>query len=436
MILYDPTRIVQNSYEDMAAFSTMHYFIRESLKGVLWKPSVQNYYLNLGLNAAELSTQLIEKTYRSRGFYHFVVSERGKIRDIHSVHISERAVQKALCNVILKPAIVPRLYEYNCASLEGKGTSYALGALKRDLVRAYSKYGKNAYILITDYHAYYDSIRHDILLNMFRNWIEDDDGYGLFEYFVHMFDYIKIPNNEMNKEIKTQYSIPSKPDDISNPHSPLGKGVLDHRNLILADDQDIIDADEHVMNDIDFGLGLGLGSEISQIAAVAYTNHIDHGIKEIYRADAYTKYMDDSYIIDHDYGKLQAILDYITYESANIGLTFNPKHTHIYKITDHYRFLKKRIHVVPETGKVLMQLDGPAITKHRNTIVAQYNLLIQGNIRFDTIFYSFYGWRQSVLGMDSYNNIKELSHVFYRLYKDFMTPEQKQKLFTISKGER
>lgn len=59
----------------------------------------------------------------------------------------------------------------------------------------------------------------------------------------------------------------------------------------------------------DFGgqNGLGLGSQISQISALYYMSDIDHTLIKEQGVFAYARYMDDGYIISHNYNALLRI---------------------------------------------------------------------------------------------------------------------------------
>lgn len=250
-----------NDYENLLRAA------EKSCNGVRWKSSVQNYEINLLRWVSSTKRQVDKGTYRGKGFKKFTICERGKMRNIQSVHISERAVQKSLCNNVLKPVIVPKLITANAASLEGRGTQYALNRLKQDLAYAYKKWGRDFYILTIDDHDFFNSIRHDIVLEQVKPLI-DNDSYHMLETFVNAFDG---------------------------------------------------------------DTGLGLGSEISQILAVFYQNEIDHYIKEHLHIKGYGRYMDDSYLIHPDKSHLKHCLNVIRKMSSDIGITLNEKKTVIQK---------------------------------------------------------------------------------------------------------
>lgn len=160
--------------------------------------------------------------------------------------------------------------------MKGRGTSYAINRLKRQLVKHYRKYGRDGYILLCDFSDYFASIPHDGVLNQ------------------------------------------------------LSKYMPDHRTLWLA---------SQLVNREDGARGLGLGSEPSQVFAVAYPSSIDHWAEHS-GCEATGRYMDDLYIIDPDKTRLREALEVITAKSRNLGLTLNPRKTHIVKLSHGFTWLK------------------------------------------------------------------------------------------------
>lgn len=425
--------IKQPNILDIIEFMPLYYSGILCTKSVMWKPSVQMFKANLPFIVAEQHDKLMSGEYKSLGFSHFKLMERGKWRDINSVHVIERMVQKSLCINGLRPVILPRLIYENCASQVGKGTHFMLKLLKKQLLYMYHKYGKSCYIMVMDYHAYYDSISHAILLDMVNNWIDDKNVVNLFAYFLSMFSHINDPH--FVKEIKAvntvgQYFEKVNKGEISidniqgyekSPETKLGvkSGLyipnLNHSEYIVEDF--VLNRDDYIEENDVYGVGLGLGSEISQLASIAYTNHIDHAVKEKFKIEAYGKYMDDSYMISNDRNHLINVFNFIQEESAKLNLTFNPKRTQIYNIKDVFYFLKKQISIT-DNGKVLMKLSGEAIKKHRDIMEAHRKMYENNILTFQACYESFYSWRQSNLIFDSRNSLVALTKEFYRLFRE------------------
>lgn len=63
---------------------------KHCLEGVSWKYSAQSYYLNR-IDRVRVTQERLDKMDRmSDGFIVFYENERGKVREISSIHINER----------------------------------------------------------------------------------------------------------------------------------------------------------------------------------------------------------------------------------------------------------------------------------------------------------------------------------------------------------
>lgn len=265
--------------EAMCDLNALHKAQRQASRGVSWKASTQRYQIDWLLNINKTHNDLMAGREVCRGFHEFDIVERGKKRHISSVHFSERVPQKALTQNVLIPSIKPSLIDRNSANIKGKGVSYALAMLKRDLTRHWQRHGIEGYILLMDYRDYFASIDHDAVKSMLR------------------------------------------------------KHVLDERALELA---------LHFV-DVQGERGLGLGSEPNQIEAVALPNPVDHFACECLGIEAYARYMDDSYAIHVDKEYLYYCAMMLKDKCAQLGITVNGRKTRICKLSKGFTFLKKRI---------------------------------------------------------------------------------------------
>lgn len=349
------------TFEDVISFDALYNAAKECMKGVGWKSSVQMFKIDLLQWVSTIRKDLIEGTYKSRGFIEFTICERGKTRNIQSVHISERMVQKSLCQNALRPIIIPRLIYDNSASIPGKGTSFALHRLKHHLQDHYKEYGQNGYILIGDFSNYFGSIRHDILIQKLRQVIFDDAIFELTKYFIDCFS---------------------------------GE------------------------------IGLGLGSEISQICAMFYLNDIDHFIKEKLFIKGYGRYNDDFYLIDNDIEYLKCCLNNISFHIDNLGLRLNPK-TKIIKLDQSFSYLKKNIYLT-DTGKVTMRVPQKSITKNRQLLKKYKHMLLDDEITYSSIDQSYRSRRGFLQEYNQYDSIKELDNLYNKLFiEDFISGKEK-----------
>ncbi|GMO59850.1 MAG: hypothetical protein Ta2A_05870 [Treponemataceae bacterium] len=129
---------------------------RKAKRGVSWKESVQRFEASLFSNIASLRRKLLAGESVQSGFVEFTLRERGKIRHIKSVHISERIVQKVLSDEVLVPLLSKPLIHDNGASIKGKGTHFALRRLIGHLSRYYRRNKTNeGYALLIDFRKFF-----------------------------------------------------------------------------------------------------------------------------------------------------------------------------------------------------------------------------------------------------------------------------------------
>jgi DNA adenine methylase len=132
---------------------------------VSWKESVQRYEANAVRNIAATRRKLIAGENVQSGFKEFTLNERGKIRRIKSVHISERIVQKCPCGYCLTPILTRPLIHDNGASIKGKGVHFVLRRFIVHLSKFYRQNGNSnkGYALLVDFIKFFDNIDHAVL---------------------------------------------------------------------------------------------------------------------------------------------------------------------------------------------------------------------------------------------------------------------------------
>ena len=176
------------TFEAVTDFKNLRKSFYEARKGVNWKASVQRYGCNVLKNTMQASADLRAGKDISKGFIEFDLCERGKRRHITSVHISERVVQKSLCDYGIVPVIEKSLIYDNGASLKGKGTDFARERLKKHIRQYYRKHGADGYIIMGDCHDFFGSIRHEIVEENMCRMITDQRLVDLAMSFVNPFE--------------------------------------------------------------------------------------------------------------------------------------------------------------------------------------------------------------------------------------------------------
>lgn len=343
------------TYEEVFSYENLLASAKKCTRGVMWKASTQNMWQDRYSVVAKLHDELMDGKYKSKGFKTFYVNERGKTRKIQAVHITERIVQKTLREYCLKPTLEPRLIYDNTASIEGKGTHFAIARFKKHLATHVRKHGVSGGILSIDFHNYFGSIDHEIMKSQLRKVIDDDRLYEISAYFIDCFDG---------------------------------------------------DA------------GLGLGSEVSQTFAMYYPNSMDHYIKEQLHIRGYGRYNDDMYLIHEDPEYLKCCLKEIRKIIASLKLQENPKKTQLHIIgKESVTFLKRRFSV-SDTGEIIEKIDRKNVTRRRRLLKKQAALLNGGKADAKNIHQSYQSWRGYASGAGSYETIHNMDALYNRLVID------------------
>lgn len=108
-------------------------------------------------------------------------------------------------------------------------------------------------------------------------------------------------------------------------------------------------------NGPDPDVGMGLGSQCTQIIQLAVLDEFDHYVKEVLRMKHYVRYNDDFILIHEDKEYLSYCLSEINKWMSARGLKLNPKKTQIIKLSQGIKFLGFRFRLT-ETGNVVMTL--------------------------------------------------------------------------------
>jgi len=339
------------NFDAVADIDNLYKAMKASRKGVWWKASVQRYDMNYMRKIFKAHDDLLAGKDIRRGFYKFSTKERGKLRYIKSVHISERVIQKSFCTNALVPHLTRGLIHDNGASVKGKGTHFALNRVTAHLQRHYKKHGTDGYVMLIDYANYFGNIRHDIVMDIYRRAFgEDTRLMWLAELFVTAFG------------------------DIS----------------------------------------LGLGSENSQITAVAYTNRIDHYIKEVLKI-AYSHYMDDNLFLYLLKAAARNTLNVLQPMYDTYGIITPPQKVKIIKLSRGFVFIKAKISLT-DTGAVIMRPSRKSITRQRQKLKKFYKKYTAGEMTLAEIRAGYMSCRGYIGHFKSRRSVYNLDMLYLRLF--------------------
>lgn len=331
---------------------------RQAKKGTAWKESVQRYEMNLLRNINHTQKELANGTYEQKDFYEFSLSERGKTRHIKSMHISDRVVQRSVCDNVLIPELQRYLIYDNGASMEGKGIHFARKRLSTHLHRYYRKHKSNeGYILLIDFSKFFDNINHEPLIEAMRNKIGDTETMSFVEKLIDTFkiDVSYMTDEEYKESLNTLYN------------------ALEYAKI-----------DEE---------------ELTGQKFMKY----------------YGRYMDDIYIIHEDKEYLKQLLKEIEQICDELGLFINAKKTQIIKLSKGFTFLKIK-YSLTDTGKVVQRVSRDSVTRMRRKLKKLRIKLDQGEIGFEDVRCAYNSWRGSVAHYDSYTTLKNMDKLFDELF--------------------
>ena len=287
-------------YEKLYSEDNLMSAFKKARKGKRKKDYVISFESDLNRNMRLLQKELKLKIYRPHKLKKFIVRDP-KTRTIHASIFRDRIVHHAIINLI-QPIYEKRFIYDSFASRKFKGTHIAVNRFEyfmrkvssngMKIKKPFNNNSIQGYVFKADIKHYFDTINHEILLNMLKKKIKDED----------LIELIKIV--------------------LDNFESPEGKG-------------------------------LPLGNYTSQFFANVYLNHLDYFVKHSLKAKYYIRYVDDFVILHKDKkvllefrSKIEKYLKFLKLElhqdkseihALRNGITFLG-----YRIFYHYKLLKKR----------------------------------------------------------------------------------------------
>jgi len=233
---------------------------------------VSAFNFNLENELITLSEKLKNKTYKPAKYKYFTIHDP-KERIISVAPFVDRVVHHAVV-ALLEPIYEKLFIDNSFATRKNKGTHLAIKTAQIML-------RKNVWYLKADVRKYFDSIKHDILIDLLRQKIKDNDFMQLVETII--------------------------------------------RN---TENQD----------------GLPIGNLTSQFFANVYLHGFDNYVLRVLKPAAYIRYMDDFVLFDNDKNSLKSMLLHIcSYMQNNLSLTLKDKAVMINKYTHGLSFLGVRI---------------------------------------------------------------------------------------------
>lgn len=341
---------VTATFENTSSLQSLTDAAYEACKTIKWKNSVQKYMNNTMLNTLHAHKLMTGGGKITGRRKCFTLMERGKLRHIQASAFWEKVIQKSIARNVLIPCYTRSYTHGNSANQRGRGEMYAIKLLRKQLARHYKKHGSQGWILLCDYSNYFASIPREKVLQQAYERIQD----------ARIMPWL-----------------------------------------------------EQLM-DAECDSGLGLGAETNQQLAVGYVSRIDHWIEECSGCEATGRYMDDLYVIDSDLLKLRSTLDEIKKMSEELGLTLNPRKTHIVALRHGFTWLKKKWYYT-QTGRIITRPIPKTIKRMRQHLRALARLASRGEISWKQISAMYHSWCGTLKHYNAWRTIQSMDAYYKQL---------------------
>ena len=365
----------------LSVISTQHFIeaLIKCRKGVRWKGSVQIYSMNAITEIACARGKLLSHNLPElASIKRIELYERGKKRVIVPITIKDRMIQRVLCDYALVPVLRDTLIYDNGASMKDKGVEFTRARMMHHIKGAIKEYGNAFYALTFDFKSFFDSIPHATCQEILdENFTDENIKWVVMEI-------IRSYHKQAIKSIKDESKKKAK--------------------LKLLE--------ENRMN------GICLGSQISQIMALAVPSKLDHYIKDKCGFKHYIRYMDDGIVLFNDKQKLHELYAGMIEICKTLGLTFNAKKTRILKISKGFTFLKVKYRIT-KTGSIVRTLAKSGTVRMRRKMKKFRHLVTEGKMTMDDVYNSVQSWVSHSYIANSYHARCNMLSLYNKLYDGY-----------------
>lgn len=227
-----------HAYHTIISIENLLEAWQEFLRGKSKKEDVQRFQYRLFDNILTLHDDLRRKTYEHGGYESFAIADP-KPRNIHKASVRDRLLHHALYR-ILCPFFDTTFIADSYSCRLGKGVHKALYRFRRFVWKVSRNHTRTAWVLKGDVRKCFASIDQDIMLDILRKRIADEDVLWLLQKVIRSF------------------------------HSGQTGG------------------------------GLPLGNLTSQLLVNVYLNEFDQFMKHQVKAESYIRYADDFVVLSRD----------------------------------------------------------------------------------------------------------------------------------------
>lgn len=324
--------------EIVCNFGNLYKAMRKCKQNVIWKDSVAGFVVVNGLaNCYKIKKQHEQGKYHIDGYTIFTVHEP-KERTIVSTRIKDRVSQRSLCDNYLTNEISKSFIYDSGACLPDKGTEFARKRFYVALQRHYRKYGTQGGALKCDISDYFGSTQHTVAIDSIAKRVQD--GWAVSEV----------------SRIINSFNQGANPD-----------------------------------------IGMGLGSQVTQLIQLVVLDDLDHYIKEVLHIKNYVRYMDDFILLHPNTVYLKYCREQIRKRVENLGLKLSQKKTQLHPITQPIHFLGFSFRLT-DTGKIIVKMLPQKVSHERRKLKKLVERAKAGLMTKSEVDACYESWRSHATG--------------------------------------
>src|SRR3989344_5132590 len=185
-----PKLSLSQQYSNIISLENLLGAWQEFRRGKRGRQDVQEFERNLMANLISLHQDLVAKTYHHSAYHAFKISDP-KPRQIHKATVRDRIVHRVIYRILYPYFHQKFIYDsYSCRN--GKGTHRAVKRFASGSIKLMRNNTKVVWVLKCDIKNFFASIDQEIMLNLLRKRIPDENIIWLIEKVVRSFHSTKL----------------------------------------------------------------------------------------------------------------------------------------------------------------------------------------------------------------------------------------------------
>lgn len=163
-------------------------------------------------------------------------------------------------------------------------------------------------------------------------------------------------------------------------------------------------------------VGMGLGSQVTQLIQLAVLDDLDHFIKEHLKIKHYIRYMDDFILIHEDKEYLKLCKMKIAEKIEQLGLMLSKKKTQIFPVAQRISFLGFSFRLT-DTGKVVMKMLPNKVSHERRKLKRLVARAKSGLMSREEVDNCFISWKAHASKGDTYKLVRNMEKFYQELWE-------------------